>query len=305
MKSFIFTNLIPSLFVLSSFVFSFKQKKIPLKVFQLACIIPIPIFFFKCLKYIECSRCKLKDTEQANIDLKTRTQGRSNEEQVRNQLTDIDKNNHISDIDEDNQLSDTDEDNQISDIDEDSKFNIDASSGRDVGKAQSFETISDIWDKSNCLGSRHQVLETLLLHYKTLKLLGVKFTWLLIHKLYRIILVACNTYITNLLSRIYTMTIFLIFISVLNTMIRPYKSSTANATATMSYAANFCIALVSIAKTIILTFDCRTNCSEKEVFLSYLDRLEDILLVYIPGVVMCLFFAYKIIKTCMGKKKNE
>ena len=317
-QTYILTNLIPSLFVLSSFVFPLKQKKILLKLFLLTCIMPIPMFL---LQYLKCLKRNLNGMEQADIILTTHTKGCSNEEQVRNQL---------SDIDEDNELSDIDEDNNIPDIDEETQFNTDGSrcnitslgrlrqkhvttsSSADIGKGQSFRSISDIGEmkerklqKSNCFGSRDQVLQTLLLHYKTLKLFGVKFTWLLIHKLYRVLLVACNTYITDLLSRIYTMTLFLIFITVLNTLIRPYKSSTANATATMSYAANICIALVSIAKSGIMIFDCRTNCSYKHAFLSHLDKFEDILLMYIPVVAMCLFCAHKIIKTCMRKKKNE
>ena len=41
------------------------------------------------------------------------------------------------------------------------------------------------------------ILDTLLKHYKCLQVRGIRFTWLGIHQAYRVILVVCNTYITE------------------------------------------------------------------------------------------------------------
>ena len=51
--------------------------------------------------------------------------------------------------------------------------------------------------KSKFNDSREAITHTLLKHYRCLNVLGVRFTWLGVHKLYRIGLVACNAYITD------------------------------------------------------------------------------------------------------------
>ena len=45
--------------------------------------------------------------------------------------------------------------------------------------------------------SKEAITETLLKQYKTMKLFGISFNWLAIHKIYRMLLVACNTYISH------------------------------------------------------------------------------------------------------------
>ena len=45
--------------------------------------------------------------------------------------------------------------------------------------------------------SEKVLIDNLLQHYRELKLFGIRFTWLCIHKLYRLTLVACNTFVTE------------------------------------------------------------------------------------------------------------
>ena len=73
--------------------------------------------------------------------------------------------------------------------------------------------------------TREGIIHTLLEHYKTIKLFGISFTWLGVHKIYRMILVACNTYISDSLIRLSTMTGVLLCLALLNSSLKPYKKS--------------------------------------------------------------------------------
>ena len=64
--------------------------------------------------------------------------------------------------------------------------------------------------------SEKEILTALLEHYRELNLFGVRFTWLCIHKLYRVVLVACNTFITEPIYRLCLMTLVLIIVTVVN-----------------------------------------------------------------------------------------
>ena len=95
----------------------------------------------------------------------------------------------------------------------------------------SSETDQDVVD------SKEAITETLLKQYKTMKLFGVSFNWLAIHEVYRMILVACNTYISHSIIKLCTMTSFLLYIMLLHYLLKPYKKRPANITAAFSYVA--------------------------------------------------------------------
>ena len=109
--------------------------------------------------------------------------------------------------------------------------------------------------------SESEILTALLEHYKELNLFGIRFTWLCIHKLYRVALVACNTFITKPISRLCVMTLVLIVVTIFNTFVKPYNDYKANLTASFSYAANLCLAVLNVLKAGLVTFDCKSNCS--------------------------------------------
>ena len=71
--------------------------------------------------------------------------------------------------------------------------------------------------------SKEAITEILLKHYKTMKLFGISFNWLAIHKVYRMILVACNTYIYHSIMKLCAMTFFLLGIMLLHSLLKPYK----------------------------------------------------------------------------------
>ena len=196
-----------------------------------------------------------------------------------------------------------------------------SSSDTDLGSEYSHDSIEDInvlnddesdserilskLDPTEFKTSREQVIHTLLEHYKTIQFFCIKFTWLGIHKLYRTILVACNTYITEPLTKIYFMSLMLLIIAVLNAVVKPYKSNTANNVAILSYAANTCIAIVNIGKGYMMTFASFTNQSFRNILLSYLDTCENVLLIYLPITAAGLWVINQGIRKCTEKVKNK
>ena len=135
--------------------------------------------------------------------------------------------------------------------------------------------------------SEKEILNALLEHYRGLNLFGVSFTWLCIHKLYRVVIVACNTFITEPMSRLCFMAL------------------KANLTASLSYAANLCLAMLNLFKTGLVTFDCKSNCSFQRTVLWYFDLTENLLLSYVPCVVTVSLILYTIVQKYGLKNKKD
>ena len=153
--------------------------------------------------------------------------------------------------------------------------------------------------------SEIEILTTLLEHYKELNLFGIRFTWLCIHKLYRVALVACNTFITEPISRLCMMTLVLIIVATINAFVKPYNDFKANLTASFSYAANLFLAVINIARSIMVTFDCKSNCSVQATVLWYFDLTENVLISYIPCVFIVGWFVFFMVQKFSPKKKND
>ena len=159
----------------------------------------------------------------------------------------------------------------------------------------------DIATKTN----EKEIVCILLKHYKCLSVFGIRFTWLGIHKFYRLILVACNTYVTEPVPKLLAMTSVLIVITIGNIFLKPYKDSRANKTATLSYMANLCIAIINLWKTGFITFGCETNFSLKEILLWYFDLAENILLNWLPIFAVGVWLMYAAVEKCRSKSNNE
>ncbi len=149
------------------------------------------------------------------------------------------------------------------------------------------------------------ILDSLLKHYRCLDICGIKFTWLAFHKLYRLTLVACKTYITEPVVRILAMTAILIVFSMTSFFVNPYKENTANVTAKLSYATCFVVAVLNLAKSVLATFGCDVNCSLRDQLLPLLNYVEKVLLVYVP-IAAILIWALgtklqKLYKFCQNK----
>ncbi len=101
------------------------------------------------------------------------------------------------------------------------------------------------------------------------------------------------------------MTGVLVTITLGNMFLKPYKDSRANITATLSYTANLCIAIINISKSGLATFDCKTNCSLKETILWYFALSEKILLIYLPVSAIALWMLIEGFQKCHSKSKHE
>ena len=278
---FIFLNLIPGLFVLSSIPYYVRDRKISLTTFHLACLFPIPVLIFHIFKLLIQS-FKERKTDSPEI-ISVREYSNSEIEKRLN-------------VDSDSESTDLGSEYSHDSIEDINVLNDDESDS---------ERILSKLDPTEFETSREQVIHTLLEHYKTIQLFCIKFTWLGIHKLYRTILVACNTYITEPLTRIYFMTLMLLIIAVLNAVVKPYKSNVAKNVAILSYAANTCIAIVNIGKGYMITFASVTNESFRIMLLSYLDTCENVLILYLPVAAGGLWVINQGIRKCTKKVKNK
>ena len=229
---YLFVNVIPLIFVLSHLPFEIKDKKISVRMFIFACILPLPFLAFLFWSNFRHSRPSDKEKQKYKKQLP------------------------------DNSLPPTSP-------------------------------------------SEEAIVHTLLVHYKCLKIRSIRFTWLGIHKIYRILLVVCNTYITEPVQKLCSMIIILLVISLLSSLVKPCEDNRANVTASISYVFSLCIAMINLWKTALVTFDCKTNCSVKDAFLWYFDMCENVLLNLVPIVAFGIWFLYSIVEKCCIQSKQK
>ena len=149
------------------------------------------------------------------------------------------------------------------------------------------------------------ISDILLEHYRCLKLCGFRFTWLGVHKLYRVLLVICNTYITTPMTRLLIMTTILIHITVANILMKPYKGKRANQTASVSYITNLCIAIINLSKTMMSTFGCESNCFLRATVLQYMELTENMLLNWVPWAAVIVWVLHKGMTKCCLQTKHD
>ena len=156
---------------------------------------------------------------------------------------------------------------------------------------------------SEKVSSKKAIEDTLRKHYKCLSFFGIRFTWLGIHMLYRLALVACRTFITEPVTRLYPMSALVLTMAVANAFIKPYKDQRANITATFSYIANLCIAGLNLVKANYVTFGCDTNCQFRDKVIQYMDTFDNVLLLYAPIAAIGLFVLYTVVQKILPKRK--
>ena len=284
---FICVSIIPIFFVLSHSPFYVRERKMSVLVFVVSCLLPLPAMI--AFHIIQCCRReKLENVELTEDD----DFGPSILVTMGNELQVSESRNFHSDTDIGMQYS-TD---SINDIDLNERFSEESS------EHSTKDNLGVIGSQENPSDCREEIVKALLEHYKTLKLFGVRFTWLGIHKLYRVMLVACNTFIADPLTRICLMMVALLIIALMNSVIKPYKGSSANATAAISYAANICIAIINVVRAIMIDNICQYNCSNQILHLEYLQLAEKILMIYLPVVAICLWAISVGINKCMKKE---
>ena len=158
--------------------------------------------------------------------------------------------------------------------------------------------------KRKDVGSCEEIIvETLQKHYKCLSLFGFRFTWLGVHMLYRLALVACRTFITEPVKRLYAMSALVLAMTAANAFIKPYKDQKANITATISYIANLCIAGLNLVKANYVAYGCNTGCDDRDKVIEHMVTFENALLLYAPFTAIGLWVVYKGIQRVVEKCK--
>ena len=161
-------------------------------------------------------------------------------------------------------------------------------------------------NKADKINSCEEMIEdSLLKHYKCLSLCGIRLTWLGVHKIYRIILVACRTFIMEPVTRLYVMGVIVMMMTACNALIKPYKEQIANKTATLSYIATQLIAIINIGKSYLVNYGCDTSCEHRDTVVRYMGVAEDVLLLYVPIVAMGLWVLQTGLQKCLKKCKKQ
>ena len=159
-------------------------------------------------------------------------------------------------------------------------------------------------DYNQCSESEKVITEHLLKHYKALKICGVPMTWLAFHKLYRMSLIWCHTYITEPLPRLSAMSVLAILVTFITIFVKPYKETTANNIAILSHAASVCISVINIVKSTLIVGNYDPN-ELVRTMVKYFDLCEVILLTWIPVVAIALWLLYTIAKISKSKIKGK
>ena len=317
---YICTSVIPIFFVLANLPFCLKDSKMSVKVFLLACLFPLPAFIgHHVLKFWKRNQNatglsdegknetvtlydisfdkKTKDISSETCE-KTISSGRSPEKAQK-----VDKETILTD----NSIKiEAEKVASIADFTVEEARGMSNSAENVEMKEKEEDILAEVIInvKANNLAiCEEAIAECLLKHYKCLRLFGIRFTWLGAHKIYRVALVACSTFITIPISRLYAMGALVMTMAVANAIIQPYKDQTANRTATLSYMANLCITGLSLVKVHLVAFGCDTSCQYRDTVVQYMNTFEDILLLYAPLAVIGLWVVNKGLQNCLKKCK--
>ena len=153
--------------------------------------------------------------------------------------------------------------------------------------------------------SEEVVFYILLKHYRPLRFLGISMTWLGLHKLYRMSLVACYTYIKEPLPRLSSMTILVMAMGLATMGIKPYRDDKANKTAIFSYIASILIAIINVSKASLITANYKTSSATVTTTLKYFDLCENILLTWLPVVAIVIWILHSIWQWFRVKAKKK
>ena len=326
---FIWANIFPSFFVFSHVPYYVKVNQMSVQMFILVCLLPVPGLMIFHLKNA-WNKCRMRYNVQTHSDIELNTivngkthlelEEREVSQEISSAVSGVGSKLSLDSI----VCSDTVELSHIisdSDTDIANEYSTDLmahfkTDSKQVPRAKEEDITTDT-DRSskhsfeldskdqNDVDSKEAITETLLKHYKTIKLFGISFNWLAIHKIYRMILVACNTYISHSIIKLCAMTSVLLGIMLLHSLLKPYKKRPANVTASFSYVANCGIAVINLIKAVLDEYGCNINCSNKSKILRYLDTGEQILLVYVPIASVCLWLLSKMLQKCVRKSKKE
>ena len=327
---FIWANIFPSFFVFSHVPYYVEVNQMSVQMFILVCLLPVPgLMIFHLTNAWNKCRMRYNVQTHSDIELNTMLNSKRTSELEEREVSKEKISSTVSGVGSKLSLnsavcSDTLELSYIisdSDTDIANEYSTDLKTHSKTDSKQATlaeeEDITTDTDRSskhsseldskdqNDVDSKEAITEILLKHYKTIKVFGISFNWLAIHKIYRMILVACNTYISHSIMKLCAMSSVLLGIMVLHSLLRPYQKRPANVTATFSYAANCGIAMINLMKAWAFEYGCKIKCSDKSKILGYLDTGEQILLVYVPIASVCLWLLSTMVQKCVKLSKKE
>ena len=190
---YICVNVLPLFFVISNASYKVRDRKMSIRTFILACLFPLPTITI----YHIGSRIKriLETSKRHSID-----------ESVMLEEAHLESINHMNwEIETESELSIGAENIDL--FFEDPDIDIASEYSTDLGKVQTSKSREcdtqkgseskardDVSEEINLEDSRIEVTKALVDHYKVIKMFGFRFTWIAVHKLYRLVLVASNMY---------------------------------------------------------------------------------------------------------------
>ena len=150
------------------------------------------------------------------------------------------------------------------------------------------------------------VSHILLKHYRPLHFFGLSMTWLGVHKLYRVALVACYTYIKEPLPRLSTMAVLAIAMMLASSAFKPYSDDKANKAANLSYIASIFIAIINVSKSWLNATNYEANSDSIETTtLQYFDLCESILVSWLPVIAILIWMIYFLGEYLYSKLKKR
>ena len=224
---YIVLNIVSVLFVLSHTPFCIENKQMSVKMFIVGCLLPVPvmlIYYIQMFVTMRMHRISLRSKSQTPFGSCSLSEQTVVPEQFETRITpNHDWNVKVDEFfQKDEKSSEVDSGSYTSigtlgqvyvrtdsDTDIGSEYSTDLIRVKHDESTGSDETMSqrvvnqnnrktkERKNKSKFNDSREAITYTLLKDYRCLEVFRVRFTWLGIHKLYRVWLVACNTYITD------------------------------------------------------------------------------------------------------------
>ena len=154
--------------------------------------------------------------------------------------------------------------------------------------------------------SEEVVFHILLKHYRPLHFFGLSMTWLGVHKLYRVALVASYTYIMEPLPRLSTMKVMVIAMLLATGAFKPYDDDKGNKAANLSYIASIFIAIINFSRAWLNATNYEaTSDSVATTTLQYFDLCENILVSWLPVTALVIWTFYFLGEWLYSKFKNR
>ena len=308
---YICTSIVPIFFVLAHLPFDIKKKKMSVRTFILACLFPLPVVIgyhvlriwnkrfsveassdegkIETIEFVENTSNLLRETCEGSKFSEENPIVKHDKRPDAEEIISIDTSINIETV----KVGDT-----FQTPVEEAACLDSIKQKKETSSSETVDAKTDVFDSCE-----EAIVDCLLKHYKCFSVFGVRFTWLGVHKLYRVSLVACRTFVNEPLTRLYAMSALVLAMAVVNAIMKPYNEQRANTTANLSYIANLCIAAVNLVKAHLVAFGCDTNCLFRNIVVRHMGTFENVLVLYIPLAAIGLWAVYRALQKIIKKRK--